>query len=77
MRYLTKNSITGCSSDKSGNRGRLVDISSLNDLTSSKHYSDSIIILIPARKDILDYAIFHSPNGCWNTYRWKNYEYNR
>jgi hypothetical protein len=61
MKYLTKDSITGCSSDKSGNRGQLVDIPSLDDLTSYKH-SSSIIILIPARKDILDYAIFHSPN---------------
>jgi hypothetical protein len=61
MRYLTKNSITGCSSNKSGNRGRLIDISSLDDLTSYKH-SYPIIILIPARKDLLEFAIFHSPN---------------
>ncbi|CAF4687860.1 unnamed protein product [Rotaria sp. Silwood1] len=32
MRYLTRNSMTGCSSHKSGNRGRLIDISSLNQL---------------------------------------------
>ncbi|CAF1486940.1 unnamed protein product [Adineta steineri] len=60
MRYLTKNTITGCSSKKSGNHGRLIVISSLNDLISYK-YSQSIIILIPAQKDILDFAIFHSP----------------
>jgi hypothetical protein len=60
MRYLTKTSITGCSSNKSGNHGRLINISSLNDLTSFQ-YSYPIIILIPARKDILDFAIFHSP----------------
>jgi len=60
MRYLTKNSITGCSSHQSGNRGRLINISSLNDLISY-NYSHPIIILIPARKDILDFAIFHAP----------------
>ncbi|CAF2743095.1 unnamed protein product [Rotaria sp. Silwood2] len=60
MRYLTKNSMTGCSSHKSGNRGRLIDISSLNDLLSYK-YSYPIIVLIPPRKDILDFAIFHAP----------------
>lgn len=60
MRYLTKNSITGCSSNSSGNRGRLFNISSLDDLTSFQ-YSFPIIILIPARKDLLEYAIFHSP----------------
>jgi hypothetical protein len=60
MRYLTRNSITGCSSHKSGNHGRLIDISSLDNLTSYKH-SHSIIILISARKDLLDFAIFHAP----------------
>ncbi len=60
MRYLTKNSMAGCSSHKSGNRGRLINITSLNDLTSYK-YSYPIIILIPARKDILDFAIFQAP----------------
>ncbi len=60
MRYLTKTSPTGCSSHQSGNRGRLINISSLDDLTSYPH-SHSIIILIPARKDILDYAIHHAP----------------
>ncbi|UJR31342.1 hypothetical protein I4U23_018837 [Adineta vaga] len=56
MRYLTKNTLTGCSSHRSGSRGRLIDISSLNDLTSHQH-SQPLIILIPPRKDILEYAI--------------------
>ncbi|CAF3685932.1 unnamed protein product [Rotaria sp. Silwood1] len=60
MRYLTRNSMTGCSSHKSGNRGRLIDISSLNQLLSYK-YSYPIIVLVPSRKDILDFAIFHAP----------------
>jgi hypothetical protein len=60
LRYLTKTSITGCSSNSSGNRGRLINISSLNDLTSFQH-SYQIIILIPARKDLLEYAIVHAP----------------
>ncbi len=60
MRYLTKNSMAGCSSHKSGNRGRLINVTSLNDLTPYK-YSYPIIILIPARKDILDFAIFQAP----------------
>ncbi len=60
LRYLTKTSTTGCASNSSGNRGRLINISSLNDLTSFKH-SYPIIILIPARKDLLDYAIIHAP----------------
>lgn len=56
MRYLTKNTFTGCSSHRSGNRGRLVDISSVNDLTLHNH-SQPIVILIPPRKDVLEYAI--------------------
>ncbi|CAM4777126.1 unnamed protein product [Rotaria magnacalcarata] len=60
MRYLTKNSITGCSSHRSGNRGRLIDVTSLHNLTSFNS-SYPIIVLIPPRKDILDFAIFHSP----------------
>ena len=60
MRYLTKNSVTGCSSQKSGNRGRLIDISSLDDLMSYEN-SYPIIILIPAQKDILEFAMFHAP----------------
>lgn len=59
-RYLTEHSSTGCSSRPSGNRGRLINISSLTDLTSSQ-YSYPIIVLIPARKDILEYAIFDAP----------------
>jgi hypothetical protein len=51
--------MTGCSSNSSGNRGRLINTSSLNDLTSFQH-SYPIIILIPARKDLLDYAITHA-----------------
>ena len=59
-RYLTEKSSTGCSSRPSGNRGRLINISSLTDLTSSQ-YSYPIIVLIPPRKDILEYAIFDAP----------------
>lgn len=60
MKYLTKNSISGCSSEKSGNRGLLINITSLNDL---KSYNNTIpiIVLIPGEKDLLEYAIFHSP----------------
>lgn len=60
QRYLTENSSVGCSSHSSGNRGRLINISSLIDLTSFQ-YSFPIIVLIPAHKDILEYAIFHAP----------------
>ena len=60
MCCLTKNSITGCSSHKSDNRGRLIDISSLNDLISYNN-SYPTIVPIPAQKDILDFAIFQVP----------------
>ena len=74
QRYLTENSNAGCSSHSSGNRGRLINISSLIDLTSFQ-YSFPIIVLIPAHKDILEYAIFHAPlvvgilidGSTWNT----------
>ncbi|CAF1016251.1 unnamed protein product [Adineta ricciae] len=56
MRYLTKNTFTGCSSHPSGNRGRLIDISSIHDLTLHQH-SQPIVILVLPRKDVLEYAI--------------------
>lgn len=60
MRYLTRTRITGCSSHRSGNRGRLLNITSVDDL---KNYRDSnpLIVLMPPRKDLLDYAITESP----------------
>lgn len=60
MRYLTKNSIGGCSSQRSGNRGRLINISSIDDLKSMND-SFPMIVLIPAQRDIVDFAIFHNP----------------
>lgn len=74
QRYLTENSSGGCSSHPSGNRGRLMSMSSLTDLTSFQ-YSFPIIVLIPVRKDMLEYAIFHAPlivgilidGSTWNT----------
>ena len=60
MRYVTRNGTTGCSSAKSGNRGQLIDVSSLNELKSSA-FSFPIVALVPAQKDVLDYAIHHAP----------------
>ena len=60
MRYLTKNSIGGCSSSKTGHQGRLLLISSMDEL-KTQDPSSSIIILIPSRKDLLEYAIQHCP----------------
>jgi hypothetical protein len=60
MRYLTSTTSTGCSSRRSGNRGRLLDISTLSDLTLYQP-SQPTIVLIPPRKDILEFAIRSAP----------------
>lgn len=60
MRYLTSNGVTGCSSQRSGNRGRLVDVSSLSDLTHQP-FTQPTIVLIPPRKDLLEFAIHSAP----------------